>query len=308
VPSVSRTTPNSPAKVKSPSIIDQIQAVDDMPETGLKCNVYGAGKRGKTRFSCTFPKPLLLMGTEDGTKSVKQTPGVDFVKVTTQKNLEDLTTYLREGGGSRWRETKGSLVQVDMGEGDTYKTAVLDHASGYQGITLKEVLGLKELPAQMHYGVAKMEDWMATAYCFKERLSKLLDLADKQGTHVVVIAHERDFAKGESDNDMLVPTIASDLSEANARWLNGVCDFVMNCFVKDEVKLRKTIQGVGANAKEVTEKIRTGKREYCLRIGPHPKYFTGFRSAPGIILPEVVGNPHFDKIMRLIHGEPLEDE
>ncbi len=37
---------------------------------GVKFLGYGPPKTGKTRLACTFPKPMLLIGTEDGTKSV----------------------------------------------------------------------------------------------------------------------------------------------------------------------------------------------------------------------------------------------
>lgn len=51
----------------------------------MKISVYGRPKTGKTRLSSTFPKPLLILGTEDGTESIKKVEGIDFIHVIYNK-------------------------------------------------------------------------------------------------------------------------------------------------------------------------------------------------------------------------------
>jgi hypothetical protein len=48
---------------------------------------------------------------------------------------------------------------------------------------------------------------------------------------------------------------------------------------------------------------RTGKYEYCLRIGPDDNYMTGFRLdrvQDGANLPQCIVNPNWDKLEHLI--------
>lgn len=277
-----------------------------MPDTGLRVNTYGKGKTGKTRFATTFPKPLLIMGTEDGTKSIKTTPGVDFLRLERSEDVSDLVELISKQTGSKWKLKGDKLVEVPMGNGDPYVSACLDHGSGYQGIILREVLNLEALPMQMTWGQAEMGDWLATAAQFKEHVAKLLKLSESHGTHVVVIAHEKNFTEDRPDANMLVPTIASDLSPTIARWLNGMVDYVVQCFIKEEEKVKKVMQGIGKKAKPVEKRYKTGKKSYCLRIGPHENYMTGFRHVDGIELPPYIVNATFDKIQSLIKGEPIE--
>lgn len=65
---------------KTGSVLDRIAPVA-LPASGMKMNVYGRSGTGKTTFACTFPKPLLLVGTEDGTRSVYTVKGVDYVRL-----------------------------------------------------------------------------------------------------------------------------------------------------------------------------------------------------------------------------------
>ncbi len=298
MPTVSKQSANSPTKQKTPSALERVQSVDDMPEMGLKFLVYGAGKRGKTRFASTFPKPLLILGTENGTLSIKKIPGIDFIKIESSSDFVELTKYVAGQGGSKWKGDE--LTPVDMGEGAPYKSVCVDHASGFQSIVLKEVLRLDSLPVQMSWGVAEQSDWLAMAAQFKKYMIDLLNLSETLGTHVITIAHEKDFKEDRKDATMLIPTVAADLSPTVARWLNGVNDFVCNSFVKDGeiVKKYKDDKGV------ITEKkVKTGKPDYCLRVGSHPHYYTGFRHVEGIDLPPFIVNPTYEKMLQIIKGE-----
>jgi hypothetical protein len=250
-------------------------------EGGLKFLGYGRGKTGKTTLACTFPKPILLIGTEDGTKSVSDVAGVDFIKLQHSVEMEFLTELLMSG---------------------KYKSGILDQAGGFQDMILKEILGLDELPVERSWGMAGRDQWQACGQQFKERLRGMLDLADRPGLrlNVFIIAHERNFGEG-SDSDVMSPSIGAALTPSAAGWLNGACDYICQTFIREEVVVKK---GKAIDGETLETRKKTGKKEYCLRVGPHPVYMTGFRQPRGSVeLPDVVVDPSYAKLEALIRGK-----
>ena len=68
MPKVTKQT-NVPKPVaKAEGVLGRIGPVT-VAGGGLKVLVFGQSKTGKTRFSSTFPKPLLIIGTQDGAAS-----------------------------------------------------------------------------------------------------------------------------------------------------------------------------------------------------------------------------------------------
>ena len=240
---------------------------------GIKLLVYGRGKTGKTRFACTFPKPLLVIGTEDGTRSVSNVKGVDFVQIERSSELDELVDLLKEG---------------------KYKSACLDTAGGLQDMILKEILGLEDVPLQKSWGIAKQQDWGTCSMQTKERLRGFLELANSHETNVVIIAHERNF-DSESESDLIFPTVGAALTPSVAGWLNGAVEYICQTYIREETKEVKLVKGK-------TSQKKTGRAEYCLRIGPHPVYMTGFRVPVGVVLPDDVVDPSHEKIRKYIEG------
>jgi hypothetical protein len=263
-------------KTVSSGILSKVVSVEDMPSTGIKMTMYGRGKTGKTRTACTFPKPLLIVGTEDGTKSVKSVVGVDFFRLSESSEIDELVEAIP----------------------DKYKTVVLDTAGGLQDMIMKEILGLDDVPVEKSWGMAVREQWQSCGVQTKERLRKLLDLADRYGTHVVIIAHERNF-NDEGGSDLIFPTVGASLTPSTAGWLNGACDYLCQTFLREQT-VKKEVKVAGK--KGATMSQRTGKIEYCLRVGPHPVYMTGFRRthSENETMPDVIINPSYDKICELI--------
>lgn len=277
MPNITKQSNSKPTH-RVASIRERIRPVGET-STGIKLNVYGRGKTGKTRLACSFPKPLLLMGTEDGTKSVAKVSGVDFVRLQGSDDLDELLELLGEG---------------------KYKSAVLDHGGGLQDMILKEILGLDDIPVQRSWGMAERSHWMACGAQWKERLSRLLNLADTIGLHVVVIAHERNFSE-ESTSDVMVPSVGSALTPTVAAWLNGACDYIGQTYIREQ-QVEKDIK---ADGKTIKRKVSTGQKEYCLRVGAHEVFMTGFRLPEGVVLPDSIVNPTYAKIQALIDGKPL---
>lgn len=257
-------------------VLDQIVSVKEMVETGIKMCLYGRGKTGKTSLACTFPKPLLILGTEDGTRSVRSVKDVDFLFLSNSQQIDEIIS-----------EVSGN-----------YKTIILDTAGGLQDMILKEILGLDDVPIEKSWGLAAREQWQCCGMQTKEKLRSLLSLADSSGINIVVIAHERNFSD-EGGSDLIFPTVGAALTPSTAGWLNGACDYLCQTFLR-ESSLEKEV-GYGKE-KRAKMTIRSGKIEYCLRIGPHPIYMTGFRMVHtvGKQMPDVIVNPDYQKIKSLI--------
>jgi len=249
--------------------IAPVSAVD----TGLKINVYGRSGTGKTTFACTFPKPLLLIGTEDGTKSVSNVKGVDFVMLEESGEIGEL---------------------VDFCSKSKYKTVVLDTATGLQDLILKEILGLEELPVQKSWGMATRDQWSQCALQTKERLRQLLGL----DCHVVILAQEREFNVETDASDLLMPYVASALTPSVTGWLNPACDYICQTFIRPKVGVKRVKIGGKVIEKEVKER----GAEFCLRVGPDAVYTTKFRAPKGWDIPDAIVDPSYDKLVKLIKG------
>lgn len=287
------------APARKPMLASPPPSNGDDELTGLKVSLYGRSKTGKTRLTATFPKPLLILGAEDGTKSIAaarkqidqlpsgapihelllrgQPTGIHFVRLLQSSWLDDATRYLASSN---------------------YRTACLDTASSFQDLVLKELLGLDEVPVQKSWGLTTRDTWMQCGTQVKERLRALMDLSDRSDLNVVIIAQERNFTEEGTGSDLVMPTVGSALTPSVTGWLNAAADYICQTFIRQGVK--RTTQSV--NGQEVTLE-QPGANEYCLRTGSHPVYQTGFRLPPGTVLPDVIVDPTYGKVAALIRGE-----
>src|SRR5271166_1439687 len=111
---------------------DQIDAV--------RMLLYGASGTGKTTLWATAPGPILAMICSGGSK-----PG-ELRSIDTPEYRKKITPVVVTNSDDFY-----GLVTEWSG---TYKTVVLDHASGFADMKLKEILGLEQLPAQKGWGMA----------------------------------------------------------------------------------------------------------------------------------------------------------
>lgn len=273
MPRVTKQSPSKSTKRSKAGIAGRIVPVSEVG-TGGKFLFYGHSKTGKTRLGCSFPKPLLLIGvagfgTEKGTRSVSNVKGVDFVDLEESQELEEVAKL-------------------------EYKSFVLDTAGGFQERVVAEYTGEKPQVRKDWRHVDK-GDWGPINSRTQERLRWLLDAAEMRGRWVVIIAHERAFDTSE-ESEVLFPHVGASLTPGVAGWLDGVTDYIGQCYVREATEDKS----VKIGGKSVVTKIATGKVEYCLRVGRHPVYKTGFRVPVGVALPDVIVNPNFSKIQKLI--------
>ena len=275
MPKITKQTTRPIKRGSSIGVLGGVIPVGDMPETGMKVCLYGRSKTGKTSLACTWSKPLLILGTEDGTKSVRGVKDVDFLRLAHSSQVEEAAVAVA----------------------GAYSTVVLDTAGGLQDMILKEILGLEDVPIEKSWGMAGRDQWQTCGAQVKERLRNLLGLADRAGTHVVVIAHERNF-NDEGGSDLIFPTVGAALTPSVTGWLNGACDYLCQTFLREETKART----VKAGKTETAVAVRTGRVEYCLRVGPHPIYQTGFRRphVAGEVMPDVIVDPSYDEVLKRI--------
>lgn len=294
MPQVKKQTAISSGKTKTKhlngSLLSRAQPVLDVDSGGVKINLYGRGKTGKTRTVSTFPKPIIIIGGEDGTRSIRSVKGIDFVPVI----IDGSKNPPKDGKFIYLKEMEDFVEEIRNSD---YATIAVDTASSLSDIFLANILGLAEIPAQKSWGMATREDYGQLGLQMKTVLRKILQLP----INVVITAHERNF-QDDAESDLIFPSVGSALSPAVAGWLDGAVEYICQTFIREETVNDTITIGKGKNATTETTETKTGKCEYCLRIGPHPVYKTGFRLPPNFILPDVI-SPNYESIMSVITGK-----
>lgn len=250
----------------------------------MKVSLYGEPKVGKTRLAATFPKPMLIIGTEDGTASIVGTKGVEFVFLESTSEIFDLI----EG-------------PIKAGK---YKTIVLDHATKLREMRIDELWASKNMtvPERKPFLYADKEwkgVWTQCSQDLRTILGELLDLPRIMELNIVVISQEGklNYEDAGSSSDLVKPSIGSALGKTVADWLSAECDFNGQCLIRQET-VEKTATVAGATT---TTRIKTGKKEFCLRVVRDEIYNAGFRVPIGKELKsEFLVDPTYDKIVKLI--------
>lgn len=265
-------------KESTGSAASRILSLDDLPDDGIKLCVYGKSGTGKTRLVGSFAKlgPMLHMicssnGTNEA-RSIKGTPNIDCVEVQKPQDLADLINLARDS---------------------KYRTLALDHVTGFSDCVLADILGVDKIPEQGSWGMAKREQYAQLGLQVKTYLRDLLDLP----LNIILVGQERAFDLEEDAGEVLMPYVSVSATPAVAGWIAPAVDYMCQTFKRDEVRVTSKKMG----DKLIESKERTGKREFCLRVGPDSTYITKFRVPPGVDLPDVIVDPSYDKIEHLIN-------
>lgn len=267
---------------KTGSVLDRIGPIDFEGDSGIKLLLYGRSKTGKTTLWSTFPGPILCLISSGDNKAgelrsidtVENRKKISFVSLNRTEEVRDIVNHQQETGH--------------------YKTIVLDHATGFQDKALAEILGLDELPAQKAWGTASQQQYGQCTLQCKEHFRSLLGL----DCNVAIIAQEREFNVGNEGSELLMPYVGAALTPSLVGWLNPACDYICNTFIRPKMDDKTVTVG----GKAITTKQRGKGMEYCLRVGPHEVYTTGFRIPLGRELPDAIVDPTYLKLMKLIRG------
>lgn len=276
MPKVTQQAAKPAPKKKGGSVVDRIQSASDFCDTGIKLVAYGKGGSGKTTFISTWPKPLLhiVCSGAGESRSIRNVPGVYVVKLEDEEELNTLMD--------------------DESITTKYRTLCLDHVTGFRDLVLKKVTGLTEVPQQLSWGVASQEQWGAVTAGVKDRIHKLFNVPN----HVVIVAQERTFNVEESIVDIISPYTNADLNPGIVSWLGYNVDYLVQTFIRPKT-VEKDIDVAG---QKIKQRVPTGGFEFCLRTGVHDVFMTKFRVPRGTKLPDVIVDPTFEKLQKIIQG------
>jgi hypothetical protein len=267
---------------KTSSIFDTLKECNE-DEGGLKLHLYGRSGTGKTTLWSSFPGPILAIICSGGRK-----PG-ELKSVPLDKRSEIKKHVVTESSQI------GELIREQQKTG-RFETVVLDHLTGLQELLIAEILGLDEIPVQMAWGMAKIQDYGQRSIQMKRILMDVMSL----DCNVVTIAQETDSSEESSNNDseIIQPYIDSAMSKSVRAWFNPSADYIAQTFKRP--RMTETKKRVGS--KTVTKTVKGKGVEYCLRVGDDGVSTVKFR-IPGGHSEDVIVNPSYDKIMSLINGE-----
>jgi hypothetical protein len=285
MPVVSKQGPKGVIKkVSSTGIMSRIKPMGFDRDDGIKMLVYGMSGSGKTTFWSTWPSPILALIC-----SSLKNPG-ELRSINTPENRKRIKTLTINSVADAVELIK-TLRQENH-----FKTVILDHCSGLQDLTLKEILGLDELPTQKSWGLASQQQYGQSTAQSKEVFRGLLDLE----CNTVLIAQERTFGGDENgDSEIQTPVVGAALTPSLTGWLNPACDYICQTFKRPKMKQNKITLG----GKTTIQNVRASGVEYCLRTAPHDVFTTKFRVPKGTELPDCLVNPSYESVMALINGE-----
>lgn len=272
-------------KKKSGNTWDDIEPLHDI-EQGISLVIYGKSGSGKTRAGASAPKPLLIAGGEDGTKSIRGDVGIDFKRLHKSQDIYDLIIGCQERRPSKCMP------------GKPYASFMLDTASMLQDLRLKEILGIDKLPEQLGWGIATQQQYGQCSAEVKEYLRAILNLTSLN-MNVIITCQERNFTEN-TDTDVIMPSVGSALFPALTGWLHPAADNVGQMYIRRKRIEQETTIG-GKKVKRMVEHPKD--KEFCLRTEVHEVYATKWRVPRGRKLPECLIDPDWSKIVALINGD-----
>lgn len=296
------------------SILDKIKSIEQTNYNRLKCSWYGEAGTGKTRISCTFPKPLILIASEVGTDSIGNIPGIDLFPLANTEDIFPLIDHIVSGksswsqldsGWKQHRDSNGRLLFI----GDKYRSSVLDTATKMKKtrtIELFSALG-KEMPVKTplpQYANKEWKDvWTQCSSDMQKMLGALLSVSDNYDICTVVNSHEANMTYDDgstTSSDFLKPNISSDIGKAVSNFLNAEVSYMGQMLIRDKFEEREEKQGDIS----LPIRVKVGS-EYVMRIGPDAVYRTKFRRPLSVTkpLPDFLANPSYDLIVKIIKGE-----
>lgn len=287
MPTAIRQTRTGAPPSSNGSVLQRIAPVKPTALGHMKVAVYGGPGTGKTRLACSFPKPMLLIGTEDGTASVAGVKGLEFVML---QSTDELT----------------ELVEGPIRAGK-YASVGLDNGTKFREMRITELfatMGVKEIPERKPFLYADpvwKSVWTNTGQDLRNLWRPLLDLPRVMPLNVIFIAQEQNLYEESGSSELIKPKVGSALGKSLCDWLHAECDYVAQTMIRAQVRERPVM----VNGRQTgTKQEQTGKKEYCLRVGPHEVYQAKFRLPEGrTVEQEVIVNPSYEKIAALIRGD-----
>lgn len=266
-------------KKESNSLLSQAEDLVFDEGIGLKIALYGRAGTGKTTLASTFPGKILYITCSGGANTIGELRSVYTREVRQKMKRINIESSIQLG-----------QLADELAQDDSYSSAVLDTATNFQHLILKEILELDELPPQLSWGIATQQQWGQCSLQTQEYLRKLLNIPK----NVIIIAQEREYDPTLENGDAIMPYVGPALTPKAAGWLNAAVDYLGQTFIRKKTEM--VINKV--NGKEVKTKKTLDEFEYCLRVGPHDMFITKFRIPKNT--QTAIVNPTYDKIIKML--------
>ncbi len=300
---------------------------DAVPVTSLlhryfSITIYGKNRTGKTTLASWFPKPAVLLsyepGEEGGTGSIRNVPGISFIRITSKSKAVAIARRLEANPQSNWHIRDGKWwphLDSDgkpIHDGLPFQTTIHDTCTSLQDVILKELMKLDKAPVQLAWGSVSKEQYQGRSEQAKEVMRLFRDLR----MNAVFVAQERDHNKpqdwGQKNvrGDALPQSFfGPDLGEATAKWMYDACSYVCHLHVVKEVKTvpGQAVEMGGEIVQGQPIQVETGRMIRRLRTLYHVNYMAGSRSADWTAVPEYIEchSPQlmYEDVMRVVKGE-----
>lgn len=264
------TTSKKDTNSSKKGIADRILPVADVP-INIKMLAYGRSGTGKTTFTGTAPKPMLVLDMkEEGTTSIRKQKDTFVLPIETWEDIEEIYWYLKNNP-------------------DKYKTVVIDTVTQMQDIALKHCRGDST-------GLITRQTWGTISGLMKTWLMYFRDLP----MNVIFTAQDKQFEVEEfEDTGDIFPEVGPFLMPSVAKILTAAVGFIGQTFIRE---YEKEVPIKGQKNKTKTKIIK----EFCMRVGPHARYLTKFRrdhTASDREIPSFIPNPTFEKILEFVEED-----
>jgi len=263
--------PASKSKATDYSALEaQILPVSESKD-GTCWMLYGRSGTGKTTVAATFPKPLLLLDMkEKGTDSIFNVKGVEIINVKSWSKFEEIYWYLKSGKPK-------------------YKSVVVDTLTQAQDLAL--VKALKDDGKESTEQVSKRNFGQASGL-LKTWITNYRDLIES-GMNLCFIAQDRTFSgQEELEGGDLAPEVGPRLMPSVASHANAAVKLIGHTFIRE--RITRPEKGKLKTVREVL---------YGLRVGPHAYYVTKIRIPKEFEKPDIIYDPTFDKVIKVIRGD-----
>lgn len=188
-----------------------------------------------------------------------------------------------------------------------FRTVVIDTMSQLQQIAVRALLEEKNKDPDEagNWGSMTKGDWGEVASRLRPLITNFRDLP----MDVVFIAQHRTFnvADDEDSGDerasVLAPEVGPQMMPSVAKHLNASVSVIGNTFIRNRIEEKKRMvknKNSKLKPKEVIDEVEI--IEYCLRIGPNPIYVTKVRKSKEIEMPDVIVDPDYNKIIKVLKG------